>query len=65
VQVTCISFEVASRLRKGLELSALVLTEAPEGWYRISPFDPELRRQMELVEEGLRRCRNTLKERAK
>jgi len=43
----------------------LVLTEAPQGGYRISPFDPELQRQMELVEEGIRRYRNTLKELAK
>jgi hypothetical protein len=42
-----------------------VLTEAPEGGYRISPFDPEFQRQMELAEEGLRRYRNTLKELAK
>jgi putative addiction module antidote len=43
----------------------LVLTEAPEGGYRISPFDPEFQRQMELAEEGFRRYRNTLKELAK
>lgn len=28
----------------------LVLTEAPEGGYRISPYDPEFERQMELAE---------------
>jgi antitoxin component of MazEF toxin-antitoxin module len=38
----------------------LVLTEYPGGKYRISPYDPELERQMELSQEGIRRYRNTL-----
>jgi putative addiction module antidote len=43
----------------------LVLTEAPEGGYRMSPYDPEFERQMDLAEEGIRRYRNTLKALAK
>jgi len=39
----------------------LVLTEAPVGGYRISPYDPEFEQQIKLAEEGIRRYRNTLK----
>ena len=39
----------------------LILTESPEGGYRITPYDPEFEQQMKLAEEGMRRYRNTLK----
>ena len=41
------------------------LTETADGGYRITPFDPEFERQMELSEEGMKNYRNTLRERAK
>jgi hypothetical protein len=43
----------------------LTLTEAPEGGYRLSPYDPEFEHQMEIAEEGIRQYRNTLRELAK
>jgi hypothetical protein len=43
----------------------LILTEAPEGGYRLSPHDPEFQRQLEAAEEGMRAYRNTLRELAK
>jgi putative addiction module antidote len=52
--------EVLSRMHVA-DGDKLVLTEAPEGGYRISPYDPEFERQMELAEEGIRHYRNTLK----
>jgi len=52
--------EVLSRMHV-VDGDKLVLTEAPEGGYRISPYDPEFERQMALAEEGIRHYRNTLK----
>lgn len=43
----------------------LILTEAPEGGYRLSPYDPEFERQLEIAEQGIREYRNTLRELAK
>ena len=43
----------------------LILTEVPEGGYRLTPYDPEFDRQMEIAEEGIRKYRNTLRELAK
>lgn len=39
----------------------LILTESPEGGYRLTPYDPEFEQQMRVAEEGMRRYRNTLK----
>ncbi|MCP4285361.1 MAG: AbrB/MazE/SpoVT family DNA-binding domain-containing protein [Gammaproteobacteria bacterium] len=39
----------------------LILTESPEGGYRLTPYDPEFEQQMRAAEEGMRRYRNTLK----
>ena len=38
----------------------LFLTEAPEGGYRLTPYDPEFEAQMRLAEEGMAIYRNTL-----
>jgi len=38
----------------------IFLTETPDG-YRITPFDPEFARQMEIAEEGMAAFRNTLR----
>lgn len=40
------------------------LTEAPDG-YRITSYDPEFERQMQLGEEGMAAYRNTLRALAK
>ncbi len=43
----------------------LILTEAPDGGFRLTPYDPEFERQMEIAEKGMRRYRNTLRALAK
>jgi putative addiction module antidote len=55
--------EVLSKLKieKG---DTLFLTEAPEG-YRITPYDPDFERQMNLVYRVIHERRNVLKELAK
>jgi putative addiction module antidote len=52
--------EVVSRLHV-VDGDRLILTESPEGGYRITPYDPEFEAQMRVAEEGMRRYRNTLK----
>lgn len=49
------------RVREG---DKLYLTEAPDG-YRISQYDPEFARQMEVAQEVMRRRRDALHELAK
>jgi putative addiction module antidote len=56
--------EVLSRMHLG-DGDKLILTEAPEGGYRLSAYNPELERQLEIAEEGIREYRNTLRELAK
>jgi putative addiction module antidote len=55
--------EVLARLKvaKG---DTVFLTDSPEG-YRITPYDPEFERQMELARRVMRQRRNVLKELAK
>jgi putative addiction module antidote len=43
----------------------LILTEAPSGGFRLTPYDPEFERQLEIAEKGMRRYRNTLRALAK
>lgn len=43
----------------------LYLTEAPDGSYRLTPFDPDFARQMELAEEIIREDREILRALAK
>jgi putative addiction module antidote len=43
----------------------LYLTEAPDGSYRISAYDPEFARQMEAAEEIMREDRDILRALAK
>jgi putative addiction module antidote len=52
--------EVLGRLRL-TEGDRLFLTETPDGGYRLTPYDPEFERQIELAEEGMARYRNTLR----
>jgi len=47
------------------ENSWLYLSEAPDGSYRLTPYDPEFEQQMEIAEDGMRRYRNTLRALAK
>jgi len=56
--------EVLSRMHLG-DGDKLILTEAPEGGYLLSPYDPEFERQLEIAEQGMRDYRNTLRELAK
>jgi putative addiction module antidote len=55
--------EVLARLKieKG---DTIFLTEAPEG-YRITPYDPDFERQMDLARKVMRERREVLKELAK
>ncbi|MBI4383035.1 MAG: AbrB/MazE/SpoVT family DNA-binding domain-containing protein [Nitrospinae bacterium] len=43
----------------------LYLTEAPDGSYRITPYDPEFEKQMTLAKKTMSRYRNTLRELSK
>ena len=52
--------EVVARL-KVTEGDSLNLTEAPED-YRLSAYDPQVARQVEVGEKIMRRYRNTLRE---
>jgi putative addiction module antidote len=55
--------EVVARL-KVVEGDSINLTEGPED-YRLSVYDPEVARQVEIGEKIMRRYRNTLRELAK
>ena len=50
------------RVKKG---DTLYLTEAPDGGYRLTPYDPEFARQMTLAEEIMREDRDVLRALAK
>ena len=43
---------------------SLYLTSAPDG-YRITPYDPGFKRQMEVLDDVMKRRRNVLRELAK
>lgn len=43
----------------------LYLTEAPDGGYRLTPFNPDFERQMSLAEEIMRADRDILRALAK
>ncbi len=47
------------------EGSKLFVTEAPDRGYRLTAYDPEFEKQIQIAEEGMRRYRNTLRELAK
>lgn len=55
--------EAAATLRVNLG-DSLHLTEAPGG-YRITPYDPEFERQMQVARRIMKRDRNMLRELAK
>jgi len=52
--------EVVSRLNTG-EGQRLYLTEAPDGGYRLIPFDPSFDQKMAKADEIIRRYPNTLR----
>ncbi len=54
----------ATALLNVAEGDRLFLTEGPEG-LRITPYDPEFGRKMEIAAAGMRRYRNALRELAK
>ncbi len=51
--------EAAARL-KVRDGDSLFLTEAPEGGFMITPYDPSFEKKMEKAEEIMGRYRNTL-----
>ena len=51
--------EVIARLRTG-DGAVLFLTEAPEGGYRLTPYDPYFGQKMAKAEAIIARYRNTL-----
>lgn len=55
--------EVVTNLKVG-EGDNLALTQTGDG-YSISPYDPEIARQVEIGKKIMRRYRNTLRELAK
>ncbi|MCA9483642.1 MAG: hypothetical protein KC553_07920 [Nitrospina sp.] len=56
--------ELLSRLQLG-EGDRLFVTEAPDGSYRITPYDPGFDKHMSAIKKGMARYRNTLRELAK
>ena len=56
--------EVLSRLHVK-DGDKVYLTEAPDGGYRITPYDPEFGQQMRLAKKGMDHYRNTLRALAK
>ncbi len=51
----------ALHVREG---DALDLTQAPDG-FRLTPFDPEFEKSMEIAEGFMKRYKNALRDRAK
>jgi putative addiction module antidote len=56
--------EVVNRLQTG-DGEALFLIEAPDGTYRLTPYDPTFEKKMEKAEDIISRYRNTLNKLAK
>ncbi len=52
--------EIVQRLHTS-EGMPLYLTEAPDGSYRITPYDPDFERKMDAVEDVVGRYRDTLR----
>ncbi len=59
-----LSREVLNRFQVK-EGDKLYLTEAPDSSYRITPYDPEFKKQMSLGKKAMSSFRNTLRELAK
>jgi putative addiction module antidote len=51
--------EVINRLQTG-DGEALFLSEAPDGSYRLSPYDPDFEKKMTKAEDIISRYRHTL-----
>jgi putative addiction module antidote len=56
--------EVRSRLNSQ-DGDKVFLTEAPDGSYRITPYDPEFEKQLKILNKFMAQCRNTLQALAK
>jgi len=56
--------EVLSRLKLN-EGDKIFLTESPDGGYRITQYDPEFEKQMDIARKGMAKYRNTLRALAK
>lgn len=55
--------EVTGKLNVG-EGDLITLTDSPDGM-RLTPYDPEFERQMQIARQGMRQYRNALRELAK
>jgi putative addiction module antidote len=56
--------EVLNRLNSG-DGEKLFLIEAPDGEYRLTPYDPAFEKKMTKADDIMSRYRNTLRELAK
>jgi len=56
--------EVLKKLHIG-DGDKVFLTEALDGSYRFTPYDPEFEKQIQLAEKGMAHYRNTLRALAK
>jgi len=56
--------EVLSRLNLN-DGDRVFLTEAPDGSYRITPYDPEFESYAKIAKKGMAKYRNTLRALAK
>ncbi len=56
--------EVLSRLNLH-DGDRVFLTEAPDGSYRITPYDPEFKSYVKVAKKGMAKYRNTLRALAK
>lgn len=56
--------EMLTRMNLG-KGDSLYVVEAPDGSYRLTPYDPGFAAKMEKVDDIMRRYRNTLRELAK
>jgi putative addiction module antidote len=56
--------EMLARMKVG-KGDALYAVEAPDGGYRLTPYDPAFAQKMEKADEIMRRYRNTLRALAK
>jgi putative addiction module antidote len=52
--------EVINRLRTG-DGEPLFLIEAPDGGYRLTPYDPDFEKKMAKADDIISRYRNTLR----
>jgi len=63
-----LGFTIPAEIARALNVregDAVYLTHAPDGALRITPYDPEFARAMEIAESVMARYRNALRELSK